>query len=1679
MSTKTKNKTLLVILGMHRSGTSLLTSLTDHLGFESGNNLLGPGIDNPKGYWEDRDILEFNDRCLQNISTDWDDPSTLTPKELNKIKKNLMQIGVNLLNEKLKKYPKYVFKNPRTLKLLPFWIDIINKTNVKVKFILIIRNPLSVAESLHKRNNISFQQGFYLWLEYLINFCKSTKKNDETLIVNYDYLLNNPEHELKKISQFVNASINNENFNLIKSKILDYDLRHSQFDFDDLIDFKECPDLIKDIYTVLLRLCEENKKIYSTISKHKSKWLANYSSMQPGFVLASELITEKKILNKNLEQIKGESELIKRESELIKRESELIKRESEQIKHELGAILYSKSWRITKPLRYIGKIKKKLFNRSYYQIIISYLINNTSKRNKAIIKNIVFKNLSFLFKNNFYYKNWKSSNFPNPYKLIHTDFDWGILKGSENSVNISKSTSVDVIIPIYNGFKETQACIESVIASKKICITNFNLILIDDKSKDKNIQILLNKYIKKKDVFVYKNKKNLGFTKSINFGLKRSNNNVIILNSDTLVSGNWIDRIYSHYLKDNTISTITPFSNNATICNYPDLNGFEKIPHNEKLFLIDDAFKKVNLGKNIEIPTGVGFCMFISRESINKVGLFDENLFPRGYGEENDFCLRAHKNGYKNILACDTFIYHEGNVSFKDSANLLKRHGEKVINSHYPNYSSLVQRFISSDLQKNFIIAASIERIRGCKRKKIIHFTHSLGGGTDKYIQNVLNQSDAFIIIFSIRPNAEIQIKCDYDTYRLDFVIPTNNFDELVNFVDSFNVDLIHINHLLNLTFDLQKLIDILQIPFIFTLHDYFSICPRIFLVNTENNYCKEEGISSCQQCLSQSPMVTDADITLWRQKNKWLFTKSLYVICPSIDAYKRIIKYHPNAIYKIVEHEKLIIKEKDIRKKSLAVWDNQILNIAILGTLVNHKGLKTLILLLDYVLKHNMNINFIIFGDCHADLTKYKTIIHETGPYESDDDLNGNIKKYNPKVVLFLSEAPETFSFTLTQAIINNLFIIAPKIGAFEDRLKDYKNKLIFNNSNKIANIVDHIQSLKNIFFYHHEVKIKESKSFYNLEYLKIDKSKFNKNKKINILVFINNLDSKPDICSYVRLIEPFSKLNDNEYDVQFTSEISFLEKLNYDFLVFSRIPNISLSKLKEVFTLSKKYNIKIIYDLDDNLLDLPVNHPEYNTYEKQKNKIYFFLFRVDLVWVSTITLKNNIKKINSNISVIPNSFQINSQKLPQNNDDDYPIKLLLMGTTTHSDDLNLIKHTLVDLKKSFKNKIQIDIIGMSNEKIFGCNHIKILPEVANNYLLFRNWFEHNCNYDLGIIPLVNNNFNRCKSSIKIFDYLGSSIIPVVSDLSNIYPELKHNFNSIKVDNSKWYDSLSKLIVNKKLIKKLKDNIKNAKFKNLESINTIRKNSLHSLQSISYKDFNFNNDVINISDLSIDRNFITTSYISGSGIEVGALQNPSIVSESAHVKYVDRFSKPDLYRHYPELKKFNLVDVDIIDNGEELKSFHANSVDFIIANHFIEHCQNPIKTLLNFYRVIKHNGIIFMALPDMRFSFDKNRKKTTLKHVLNDYNDNGESSRYSHFIEWARDVEPFFGRNYSKAEIIKRADALLEEDYSIHFHVWDPKEFYKLLKYSITQHSLSLHIESFFVNHDEMIVILRKAVKN
>lgn len=590
---------------------------------------------------------------------------------------------------------------------------------------------------------------------------------------------------------------------------------------------------------------------------------------------------------------------------------------------------------------------------------------------------------------------------------------------------------VDIIIPVYRGLDETRRCLETVLADRDR--VPGRVVVIDDCSPEPDLSAWLDEVAATGAIELLRNERNLGFVATVNRGMDvAGRRDVVLLNSDTEVPAGWLARMAGHAYSDPEIGTVTPFSNNATICSYPLIEG-GPLPFGRSLAEIDTACRAAGAGRLVDIPTAVGFAMYIRRDCLDAVGLFDVETFGTGYGEENDFCLRATARGWRHVLACDTFVYHAGEVSFGKNSPKRARAWD-LLCARYPDYPATIERHIRQDDAGPYRFATTGALFRMADEPVILFVTHRLGGGTERQVQEVIRSVQGKANALLLRPGSGgVTLSVPAIPNHPELRLSNDRVDDLAVILRSFGLSRVHIHHWYGLELDLRQLVRHLGVPFDLTAHDYFGICPQItMLPQPDGEFCGEPGPATCNACIAARPSYGARDIQSWRQSHEWLFSESDRVICPSNDVKSRLTRYGFGARCIVASHEPAGVGDWPLAVPSLKPRER--LRIALLGGIAGHKGGTALNACLAGA--DPDAYEFIVIGWREAATSSPGGVkITETGAYR-EQDLPGLIEKLQPHLLWFPSPCPETYSYILSTGIDSGLPIVASDIGAFPERL-------------------------------------------------------------------------------------------------------------------------------------------------------------------------------------------------------------------------------------------------------------------------------------------------------------------------------------------------------------------------------------------------------------------------------------------------------------------------------------------------------------------------------------------------------------------------------------------------------------------------------------------------------------------
>jgi GT2 family glycosyltransferase/glycosyltransferase involved in cell wall biosynthesis len=961
---------------------------------------------------------------------------------------------------------------------------------------------------------------------------------------------------------------------------------------------------------------------------------------------------------------------------------------------------------------------------------------------------------------------------------------------------------VDVIVPVYRGLAETRRCLESVRAAR--VDVSWRLIILNDQSPEPAVTEYLRALPVSDSLVLIENERNLGFVATVNRGMRQGpERDVVLLNSDTEVADGWLDRLAGHAYHARDVATVTPLSNNATICSYPTLGPRPTLPEAETTAHLAALSATVNAGRCAEIPTAVGYCMYIRRECLEAVGLFDE-AYGAGYGEENDFCLRAAAAGWRHLLAADVFVFHAGEVSFAEQASRQRAHARRLLLSRYPDYERRIDAHVRADPAGPWRVAITAARYRTGGRAVVLLVTHHLGGGTEKHIadlRSVLHEHARFLIL---RPGVGrgivvLESADSADGFRIERDL-TAETDEIVALLRSFGVSRVHVHHMLGLPAEVRELHRRLRVPLDFTVHDAYTLCPQFTMTDRAGSYCGEPDASACNECIAERGGA--ADILWWRESFGWLFRESGRVICPSEDAATRVRRYQPRAPTLVVPHE-----EPSSRATCPRPLTDGVLRIAVLGTLDDHKGVRQIRDLADAIEARSLPFELVVIGHSIAKHVTLPPSVRVSGPYD-DHDLSGLLASSAPHVVWFPGRCPETYSFTLSTALRAGLPIVAPQLGAFPERLRDRAWTRLVNVDLTTEGLIDVLQEIRQELA---SVAAgpcvatpdRAVSRFYPRSYLTQAApapAAASPVSRPRVLLVPETHGGVPGACGYIRLLLPLLHADVRSMmDVSVAAPHEALQQVA-DVLVLQRLAFRDRRGLEALLDHALRTGQRVVYDLDDDLLSVPDDHPEHDHYAPLSELVRVAVGAADEVWTSTSALAERMRGLARTLVVLPNALdetlwwsELPSAPPPGR------IGLLYAGTPTHEADFAMVSGALRRLHQELGDQVSVALVGISPQPLRdpAWRHLSVPPSAAASYPAFVNWFRRMArDYHVGLAPLADKPFNHGKSGIKVLEYAAAGLLPICSDVGPYATAVTDGADGILVRHEdEWYERLRELI--------------------------------------------------------------------------------------------------------------------------------------------------------------------------------------------------------------------------------------------------------------------------------------------
>lgn len=600
-----------------------------------------------------------------------------------------------------------------------------------------------------------------------------------------------------------------------------------------------------------------------------------------------------------------------------------------------------------------------------------------------------------------------------------------LLDASENKIkSIEITQNFSVILTVYNGLSFLE------ILRAQLRNHEYELIIVDDCSTESKIKEFLQNWGMEPNTKIISNDSNIGYLKSVNLAISHVKHDFIILNSDTQVSGNWANILIQRLRNSEGFAAISPFSNSATIFSYPIPNVDNDVSYS--IAQLQNA-ALINLSMDTpEAPTCNGFAMAIRYDAWEDIGTFNEIKFDHGYGEENDWCMRAKGRGWKVGLAPDVFVMHEHGGSFNEiHKEKLISQANRIIARDWPSYFSSVEMHCTTDPWRMLRDRIGLQ-LWSAEAFTLI-FTHNLGGGIAKWANSNFLTENSLIIqpgpdgIFT----AHFRFLNAHQNFKAQFATIRELYDWLQGNVKCSKIVMASLVGYPN-PIEILQLFKSRPVPVNLPAHDYFAICPSLNLLDNNSKFCNVPvDLSICVRCLPNNKNVHDlnlrvTDIQAWRGEwnssinsiSYYSRTSEMLFRRAGFDSNERSFTYHETW--------------NEIKQRSKERSKGK--NVAFVGDFTFHKGAALFNEIARRFSQNHPEYNFFVIGRVHW--KPYRNII-KTGAYQVKD-LSKVLEDKDISLVLIPSIWPETYNYVFDELASVGVSCIVSPLGAMAERIRD-----------------------------------------------------------------------------------------------------------------------------------------------------------------------------------------------------------------------------------------------------------------------------------------------------------------------------------------------------------------------------------------------------------------------------------------------------------------------------------------------------------------------------------------------------------------------------------------------------------------------------------------------------------------
>lgn len=593
---------------------------------------------------------------------------------------------------------------------------------------------------------------------------------------------------------------------------------------------------------------------------------------------------------------------------------------------------------------------------------------------------------------------------------------------------------IDIIVPVHDAAAATRRCLDSVLAAPRG--VPFELVVVDDGSTDAELRKDLAELASGGRVTLLVQPERLGYAAAVNRGLAlHPDRDAVVLHSDAVVAGDWLDRLAGHAAADPSAGIVVPFTGRGGPAVYRPAAGAGESDR-EAVARFDRAFAHANPGQRVALALVWGPCLYLRRSCVASVGAFETGPLGADWGSEIDFCLRAGSVGFHHYLAGDVYVGHSGAASYGDRAAALAAGEMEALGRLYPDYPG--QRARQGQQAPERVLARRVDLLRLAEwpTPRIAFIAHPWGGGVRRHMNDLAALIGDRCEVLLIEPAGDDSVRLSWprsgEEFAAWFQLPAD-LPALGRLLGELGVVRLHYHHVHLLPRAILDLPAAARLPYDCTLHDYFPICPQYHLVTAEGRYCGEPAAAGCAACLAQRPHRWKLDIVAWRAMFHSFLAAAARVIAPSSDVARRIHRYFPEQAIEVWPHP-----------ESPRGPAPQVARVVVLGNLSPEKGLRVVAACAQDAKQAGLPLTFRVLGASTEPVPQAPELpLSIFGQYD-DSALPTLLAAEKPDVIFFPAQVPETYSYTLSVAMATGVPIVTSSLGAFAERLADYPRAAI-----------------------------------------------------------------------------------------------------------------------------------------------------------------------------------------------------------------------------------------------------------------------------------------------------------------------------------------------------------------------------------------------------------------------------------------------------------------------------------------------------------------------------------------------------------------------------------------------------------------------------------------------------------